>query len=71
MIILDNENKTIQIEFNHKTTGDGPFTVKLPKVTCTEKSDAECIQKEINMVICELAQKLINQGGSISENKKC
>lgn len=65
MIILKNNNKTIQIslgtEIKRNTSGNSVFEYlpELPNIKCSDKKDAEYIQQKVNTFINEISQNLL------------
>lgn len=66
MIIMNNDTKSIQFSLTNNTTAYIDFNSKrivheanLPKVICTNKTDAEYIQEKINEYINKLSHELL------------
>lgn len=70
MIVLNSENKTIEFSYSNiireNLIGEGAYRVvthtpELPTVTCSNKKDAETIQKMVNTFIHELSHELLEK----------
>jgi len=67
MVILSNKDgRSIQLSFSDgmnvsidKEKQTTYFEIELPKVVCTDKKDAECIQARVKTFINDLSKELL------------
>ena len=60
MIILNNNNRVIEFALNCELTEDGDkYKIKVPEINCTNKEDAEKIQKRLDEFIFTLSYETL------------
>ncbi|MDE6946259.1 MAG: hypothetical protein K2P14_03630 [Anaeroplasmataceae bacterium] len=63
MIILDNNGKKIEFKIEDKirqTTDRRNWTVTVPKIICTSRTDAEKMQEYVNTFVYNLVHELLD-----------
>lgn len=67
MTIFNNDEKFIKLRFNNSIQHSideekkSCYTINMPTVICSDKKDAETVQKIINSVINNLCKEIINK----------